>query len=102
MIADWKEFRRGEERQGELSLRDGENDEGLIFEMMVQEWSEGQPSRVIYKWIRKPRDSGSGLLEEEHLYHGSMLNRHKHGPGQYLITRRYALLYSGSLTVRRR
>jgi hypothetical protein len=83
-------------------VRDGENDERLIFKMMVEEWNEGQPSRVIYKWIRKPRESVNGLVEEEHLYHGSMLNRHKHGPGEYLITRRYVVLYSGSLTARRR
>ncbi len=97
-ILDWKEFKVGVERQAELSLKDGDNGERVIFDMMVKEWTEGQPSKVIYRWIRRPQNAPGGLLEEEHLYHGEMLNQHKHGPGDYLITRRSIQPYLDTTT----
>lgn len=69
--------------------------------MMVQEWKAGQPSKVIYRWIRRPKHAPGGLLEEEHLYHGGMLNRHKHGLGEYLIIRRFLYTYSDTTTTDR-
>jgi hypothetical protein len=57
--------------------------------MLVEEWRDGQPSKVVYKWLRRPREPASKLKEEEHLYRGGMLNRHKHGAGEYFIIRRY-------------
>lgn len=100
-IMDWKEFKVGEDRQAELSLKDGENGDRIIFDMMVEEWKEGHPSKVIYRWIHRPKHSPGGLLEEEHLYHGGMLNRHKHGPGEYLIIRRFIHPYPDTTTTGR-
>lgn len=59
----------------------------------MEEWHEGSPSKVIYKWKRIPRESEDNLREEEHLYRGPILAQRKHGHGEYIITRRYLMFY---------
>jgi hypothetical protein len=47
---------------------------------------------VTYRWVRKIKKAESPvyLVEEEHIYNGTMKAHHKHGKGIYLIVKRYS------------
>lgn len=54
MIVDWKQMKSNGCRQNELSLKDGDDGDRTIFEMLVEEWQNDQPAKVTYKWVRRP------------------------------------------------
>jgi hypothetical protein len=81
IIIDWKQFNRSNHSQGHLYVTDGEKDEKSIFSLLVEEWISPQKARVIYKWVRVPKNNALGLIEEEHIYRGEMCNRRKEGHG---------------------
>lgn len=95
VIIDWKQFEESEQVKSQLVIKDGENDEKTIFSYVVEEWYKQEPAKVIYRWMRKvPKNQNNPgtahLTEEEHIYRGPMKHYKKHGPGMYIIVKRYS------------
>ena len=96
VIIDWKQFQDCEQVKSQLLLKDGENDEKTIFSYVVEEWFKNEPSKVIYRWIRKPNFSqinhsnAPRLIEEEHIYRGPMKHYRKNGNGLYIINKKFS------------
>jgi hypothetical protein len=82
MIVDFKTFSPDSNTLHHLIARDGDSSEGAFFSYLILEEEDDQPSRVIYRWIKKlplERTKSVTLKEEEHIYTGQMRNNRKHG-----------------------
>lgn len=91
MIIDFKTF--SPDINTLLVVRDADSFELPFFSFLVLEKEDDQPSRVIYRWIKKlPLERAKGLTmkEEEHIYTGQMHNNRKHGSGEYIILRKWS------------
>jgi hypothetical protein len=89
MIIDTKTFDETSKIKKQVLCRNGEDNENVIYSLLILEEEKGQPKKVIYRWVRKPAHEGgrSGVFisEEEHIYQGEMSNHRKHGEGEYII-----------------
>ena len=96
VIIDWKQFEECEEVKSQLLVKDAEDNQKTIFSYVVEEWFKNEPSKVIYRWIRKSNQNQINqakapyLIEEEHIYRGPMKHYRKNGSGIYIILNKYS------------
>lgn len=91
MVIDFKTFEPGCETRQHLIARNGEGDDSIIFSFIVLDEDEGNPSKVIYRWVRRQTEQSKGLAlkEEEHIYKGEMKAGRKHGKGEYIVLKKW-------------